>query len=281
MADFDRQKFLNNISNILTQRGIKVGEFETSIGVYPGYLSRLKAEENKMPPFDIVWKMGQYLNMNVELLADGNFEHPTENLNYLQKFARKLFDRTVSGEFEWTPVTTGDINMALLSDDEKPKYPFIERTPVDRGKDLRSLDLENYGCMSNSGWAAKYNMISSFGLPHTSVCVDGTAFRTTIYGQGTLYLICFVGEVCDPPFEYGGIPEPCWYYELMIDSPTTDGSRKVIPVCNTLKNCEPLRVDLKKLYDELKNHEFDLRITTDARTAIDAFMASDPEDIPF
>ena len=49
MADFDRQKFLNNISNILTQRGIKVGEFETSIGGYPGYLSRLKAEENKMP----------------------------------------------------------------------------------------------------------------------------------------------------------------------------------------------------------------------------------------
>ena len=34
-----RQKLLTNVGNILTQRKIKVGEFEKEIGVYPGLLA--------------------------------------------------------------------------------------------------------------------------------------------------------------------------------------------------------------------------------------------------
>ena len=274
-----RQKLLTNVGNILTQRKIKVGEFEKEIGVYPGFLSRMKAEENKMPGFDTVFRMAEYLNVNAESLVTGNFDHPTENLDYLRKFVRQLYARTMAGEFKWEALPIRDINDALRKN-EAARYPFGEKVDAEYG-DLQLYDMDDQGIFGLSGYRARNNRIKSYGRPLDTLAIADTVFFTKLDPNRTLYLVQYAEEIPDEPSpEMACCFIPDFWYELMIDQ--EDGSqREHYPLCSTLDECRPLEVEIRKLYDELKYHEHDLRISDKARGAIEDFFKTDPDQVPF
>ncbi|MBQ3761115.1 MAG: helix-turn-helix transcriptional regulator [Clostridia bacterium] len=273
---FDRQRMLSNISKIIQDRGIKIGELENNVGVSAGYLSRLSKEENKtIPAIDIIWKIAKALKVNTELLIEGSFEHETENLNYMTKFVQKLFERTVSGELDWNCYHIGDIASAIRGD-IRIEVPFIETDPdhifQDELDDLRMQGV-TYGTIT----AHEHTRVRSYSRPTASLSVAGPTFYVHLDDQRMLHIIKYVELMYfDADEDSPGFPEPVDWYELVLDEPY---HRETESICNTLGTCVVLRPDIEKLYQQLRQHEYDLRINKNVKKVIDSFMADD--ELPF
>lgn len=272
-----RHNLITNVGNILTQRGIKVGEFEAAIGAYAGFMARMKAEESKMPTFDIVLRMAEYLGVNAESLVTGNFDHPTENLDYLRKFARSLYSRTMAGEFKWDALSTEKIDEQMPNADVR-QYPFGQVLEDDCGGPKR-LSLEPWGYENNTMSAANHGAIRSFSVTRERVSILDSVFSTMIDQYQRLYLVKY-GLLRLK--EKNGDPEPEFveWFELQIDRENTQDWDFYL-LCDTLGESEPLYTEFDKLYQELKYHEHDLRISDRARNTIEEFFKSDPDELPF
>ena len=57
MDEFNRQKLMENVNELIKEKGLKVGEVESAIGVSTGYISRLtKKETDTAPSADSAYK---------------------------------------------------------------------------------------------------------------------------------------------------------------------------------------------------------------------------------
>ena len=272
--EFDRQKMLTNISTLIQQRGIKIGELEAKVGVSAGYLSRLGKEDSKaIPAIDVIWRIARELGVNIELLIDGNFDHATENLAYLQKFIQRLFEKTLNGALDWQAYSVYRMEQAIRGE-VNLQIPFIETDPERTFTDDRS-DLMQMGCDYSSITGSGHKHFVSFTWPGSSHSMGGSCFY--ISAEKRLYIAKFVDVMYDGADEFDpGMPDLVdWYEVIIVDMP----SDQVEAICNTLNRCEPLLPDIQKLYQELKQHEYDLRIAPTVKRVIDDFMSED--DLPF
>ena len=279
--EFDRQKMLLNISTLIQQRGMKIGELESSVGVSAGYLSRLGKEESKaIPSIDIIWKIAKELEVNVELLIEGNFDHSTDNIAYLQKFVQRVFDLTVSGELEWASHSVSDIGYVLRGE-ETGYYPIIECNPQRKFED-HSNDLRETGYDRGTQMVAGIRRIRSYTRPKADVVAADSCFYTDLENGKLLHIFKYAEAMyqSDEDFE-AGIPDAVEWFELVFDDAQSE-ELYITPVCNTIGNCSSLKPDIEKLYQELKQHEYDLRISRNVRGIIDSFMkASEDDELPF
>lgn len=274
--EFDRQKMLTNISTLIQQRGMKIGELETKVGVSAGYLSRLGKEESKaIPAIDVIWRIARELGVNIELLVDGNFDHATENLAYLQKFVQRLFEKTVTGALDWQAYSRYRMEQAVRGE-VNLQIPFIETDPERTFTDDRS-DLLQIGCDYSSITGFEHKHFVSFTWPGSTKSMGGSCFYTEISPAKRLYIAKFVDVMYEGADEYDpGVPDLVDWYEVVIEDMP---SGHVEAICNTLNRCAPLLPDIEKLYQELKQHEYDLRIAPTVKRVIDDFMTAD--DLPF
>ena len=52
--EFDRSRLMNNITTLIKEKNIKIGELENSVGISTGYLSKMAKPENEsMPGIDL------------------------------------------------------------------------------------------------------------------------------------------------------------------------------------------------------------------------------------
>ena len=274
--EFDRQKMLSNISTLIQQRGMKIGELEAKVGVSAGYLSRLGKEDSKaIPAIDVIWRIARELGVNIELLVDGNFDHATENLAYLQKFIQRLFEKTVTGGLDWQSYSRYRMEQAVRGE-VNLQVPFIETDPERTFTDNRD-DLLQMGCDYSSITGCGHKHFISFTWPGSTQSMGGSCFYTDIATAKRLYIAKFVDVMYEDANEYDpGVPDLVDWYEVIVED-TSSGHIEAI--CSTLSKSAPLLPDIEKLYQELKQHEYDLRIAPTVKQVIDDFMSDD--DLPF
>ena len=88
--------------------------------------------------------------------------------------------------------------------------------------------------------------------------------------------------------EYGGdgMHEVVTWYELAIEEDQSQDV-EIEGVCNNLWTCSALTPDIEKLYQYLKQHEYDPHISKYVRGIIDGFMMEEPlqivdtDELPF
>ena len=54
--DFDRTKLMTNITVLIKERGMRIGELENRVGISAGYISKMtKADNESMPGIDLIY----------------------------------------------------------------------------------------------------------------------------------------------------------------------------------------------------------------------------------
>ena len=267
-----RKNLIRNVATILARKGVRIGKFEKAIGVYPGYMARMKTDANKLPAFDIILRMAEYLGVNVESLAMGNFDHPAENLDYLRKFARSLYARTAACEFQWYALTTDQIDESLPGGDVR-RYPFGQAMEDDAGGPKR-LSMEPWGYVNNTLSQAGYGAVKSFSVTGGRVSILDSVFSTMIEQDQRLYIVKYGmlrmnRRKAEPEMEL------IEWFELQLARENSKVGDYYL-LCDTLGERELLYVEFEKLYLELKYYEHDPCISKRARNTIDKFLQSDP-----
>ena len=298
MEEFNRQRLMENVNELIKQKGLKVGEVESGIGVSAGYISRLtKKETDSAPSADIVWKLAKYLGVSTDLLIEGDFSKATHNLQYMRNFVLKLKKMTDSNEIEWDVITVQDVDKALQredgADEVKEELPIIakwdgiltEDGATEKGTQYLDCSLPSCGNKRVKS-AATEDTVWLCGSGFRTLLEDGTAvflFRMEgnikINREGKqevldFYDIYFGKNVLNPDFE-GYHPPDEGDYEYTF-----------LPVCSTLNNAHDIEADVALLYRSISRHERDLKISAEVRSSIDAFLRPKSkgvmdEDLPF
>lgn len=89
-----------NIYLHLKTKEINIGDFEHSLGVSPGYLSRTRNNGHK-PGIDFVVKAADYLNLTLDTLFRIDMKDMNETEKYLLPFIDKLLAWTECDELTW------------------------------------------------------------------------------------------------------------------------------------------------------------------------------------
>lgn len=107
--EFDRSRLMNNITTLIKEKNIKIGELENSVGISTGYLSKMAKPENEsMPGIDLIWKLAEKLGVSVDMLVGGDFSKSNDNLFYLVKFLHELKLETDVHEITWSKFSSYD-----------------------------------------------------------------------------------------------------------------------------------------------------------------------------
>ena len=101
ISDVIKCRAISNIKFLLQKYNIKVGDFEKSVDVQPGYISRLEKKENALPSFDFVYKASFVLNVDLNLLVN----YDLTNLNQFEvliiKFLYKIKSKLITNDLEF------------------------------------------------------------------------------------------------------------------------------------------------------------------------------------
>jgi len=101
-AEYNVNKLLSNIAILIKDKGLKVSEVESAIGISAGYLSRMiRKGSDANPSMEIVWKLANYFDISVETLVDGDASNPYDNIRLITAIAKFCKVRTMSGQMEW------------------------------------------------------------------------------------------------------------------------------------------------------------------------------------
>lgn len=261
---FDRQKLFANITTLIQQHGYKVGEVETSIGVSQGYLSRLVRGDSS-PSAELIWQLAKLLDVNMELLIDGDFARLAPGIEYLQKFIQRLLQETMHGQLSWTSCSLDDIKASLSG--EATRLPIVQETGTTFIEDEKKF-FKQGGYDRGTATACGNRRIRSFTRPRSVVLAADSYFFADIQDGQRLYIFKFAEMFFNKRHE---VEMPTEWYELVFRIGSED-SNEYEPVTNTLFDGELLLHDVEALYQELKHHEDDLTVTDSARSIIDGFM---------
>ena len=90
-----------NIEYYLAKNGdIKVGDFETEMGVSQGYISRAK-KSGSMPSLDFCVKLADRMNVSLDTLMKVNLSKLNDTERLIVSFIDTLIANTSSGKLEW------------------------------------------------------------------------------------------------------------------------------------------------------------------------------------
>lgn len=273
---FDRQKLMQNLQAAMEQRKVKANELETEIGVYSGYISRLKSEEAKLPSLDVIWKIAKYLKVNLMRLIEGTFERSTENLAYLEKFLQEVYARTLTGVLDWRPVHMNELNGNLTGQCTSRYIPFIPYDQYNNYGEYRENPCKGTD-FGGSGISCENRKVKSFVLEGADVWLKDSCFYTDFGRRRSLYVAQLCGEV-DPwdvdMDDYQSEKSVGSWYEFVVICDDDEDDRGTL-ICSTFGQGTELKYDAQTLFDELKQHEWDYRIEKPVRNLIDEFMQTE------
>lgn len=181
-----RAVWLENVTNLTEEQNVKTGEFEKSIGVSQGYLSRAR---NKMdngesivyPPVPVLRKIAKALGISIDMLLD--YELPTnlDNLRTLGDVIAKIIRDTNDRRIVWDKYNWDDLQYDgyrfthnllqrnLIADNTPPEYS----PGWDPDHDYRE-------------WSEEYYYHSKF---NKDVSATGEFYKGTISDYEYIYLV--------------------------------------------------------------------------------------------
>ena len=287
-SEFSRQRLVENISTLMQQQKLKVGEVEQRIGISTGYLSKmLKKDTVSAPSADTIWKLAKVFGVSTDMLIEGDFSGSNENIQYLRSFFSKLKSKTISDEIEWEAITIDDVNRELMS--VNPDLPIIQIMPSDSGK---KAELHRYfEGREISASIHRDRRIYSSGVSVQSAWVEGTGYKATIKGGIHIYIFQMgcsfnIGEglpsqeVSYFDVYFGGMERPN-VEPIDLAIPPEEYDYVYQPVCNTFGNAHELEPLIRELYRSIESNNGDVRISWKVRNTIDYFMDDSKEDLPF
>lgn len=102
LGDFNKLLLLSNISFLLKQNGLRIGELEQLLGISSGYISRTaKQGSEKKLSIDVVWKIARLFDVELSLLLNADLQNQNSNTELIARFLDKLRKQTEANEIEW------------------------------------------------------------------------------------------------------------------------------------------------------------------------------------
>ena len=146
ILELDRNKFLENLQYRMGIMGYTATALEGEIGVYGGYIARMKSDPQKLPALDIAYRMAQALDVNIQWLIEGSAIPESDDSAYTRRFLDRLFEMTHRGTMQWTLYPYGEINEMITGKRPRADLPMLQRK---NGKEknlhvIRSMALPDY-----------------------------------------------------------------------------------------------------------------------------------------
>lgn len=243
--EFDRTKLMTNITALIKEKGIRIGELEKKVGISAGYISKMtKAENESMPGIDLIFRLAQELEVSVEALVCGDFNKSNDNLLLLMRFLHSLVEDINIHRDEWRQFTD---YKALRTEYDFPELPMMAGT--------FEMNMEEKD--------SPFRYVSGFRLD-ANLTVTNDNFYSFVSSIGPLLLFKL-----DNHLPEGDKTE----FELYaINMGNFDES--VIPICSSLDGDGELAPYLMDLYNCLLRHSKDIQISEETRIIINEYLRS-------
>lgn len=249
MMEFDRTKLMTNITALIKEKGMRIGELENRVGISAGYISKMtKAENESMPGIDLIYKLAQELEVSVEALVCGDFNKSNDNLLFLIRFLHSLEEDVSIHRDEWRQFA--DYN-ALRTEYDFPALPMMAETLEERD--------------------AAFRYVSGFRMD-AKLTVTNDNFYAFVSGIGPLVLFKLENHLPE------GRKTELELYAINMGN----SDEQVIPMCSSLDSDGEIAPYLMDLYNCLLRHSKDIQISEETRSLINGYLRSrDPSELPF
>ena len=273
--DFQRQRLMSNISYMIKQRSLKIGDIEAEIGISNGYLAKLlKKDTDAAPSVETVWKLAKVLGVSTDTLIEGDLSMSLDNVQYIANFLIRLRDFTNTNRLDWEKISLAAIDAAL--DDYTPKFPIVSGGK--NGDGYRSLKKilkpKTVKCRTES----RDNYFCSAGIDVLPVWPLMPAYRAQI-NDNTYVHVFYMG--CPIQLDNGEC-DTVDYYDIYMEYEVPGAFHSELtfePVCNTFNNARDILDIVSDLYQTIKKHEPDLKISNELRETISQFMNPKKRDV--
>ncbi len=172
---YDKKVCINNIRFLAKNQNIKLGSLEKSIGVSPGYFSKLEKEGNLAnPTIDLIVKISEIFKVSVNSIIGPSLTDLNAKELIVLKFLSALIKDSEESKFLWIkdiePHLSGSNFFDVL--DDSPYAGILNKTSIYTGD-----------C-----WIKKSSCISKFRKGETSI-VTGACCRCNFDANKTILII--------------------------------------------------------------------------------------------
>lgn len=102
IGDFNNGCLVKNITYLLKKYSLRMGDLERLLGISAGYISRtVKENSSKKLSIDVVWKIAELFEISVQKLIEDDLSDLSGNIGMLVDFMDKLKEQTECVEIEW------------------------------------------------------------------------------------------------------------------------------------------------------------------------------------
>ncbi len=252
--DFERSRLMNNISVLIKEKGLKVGELENKVGISAGYISKMtKADSESMPGIDLIYKLAQELEVSVEALVCGDFNKSNDNLLFLIRFLHSLEEDVNLHRHEWESFETYG---ALQKEYAFPDLPMMTRT--------LEVNLQQK--------ESAFQFVSAF-KKDANLTVTKDNFCGFVPELGTVLLFKL-----DNHLPEGRKTE----FEMYVIEDRGGGDEPITPMCSSLDSDGEVSPYITDLYNCLLKHSKDIKVSEETRTLINRYLSNrEPSELPF
>ena len=127
----DKERFLKNIRALAKDKGVRLGDLESSCGVSVGYLARFSQDKNQvLPGTDFLVRAAERLEVSLDFLLSSDYCLASENEKYCSSFISRLIVDTISEKVFWQS-DPGCFPSPLVSDTllPLPAHPLLSFDP--------------------------------------------------------------------------------------------------------------------------------------------------------
>lgn len=250
--EFDKNRLMNNINILIKNKNLKIGELENELGVSTGYLSRMsKSEKESAPSVDFICKLAAKLEVSIDSLVNGDFQHSNDNLYYMTRFLSSLTEDTDAHKFEWEKFTKYE-NL-------QEKYGFSDLPMMTKTLHVNMKEESSYW-----KFLSTFDNRVEFKMSNINYCA-------MVSGLGVVLLLKLDAENSEANKTA---------YELYAIEESSE--EQVIPICSTLQNDGAISPAILDLFNCIERHERDVKVSEEARSIIDRYLCRrEPEELPF
>ena len=252
ILELDRNRFLENLQYRMGVMGYTATALENEIGVYGGYIARMKSDPQKLPALDIAYRMAQALDVNIQWLIEGSAIPESDDSVYTRRFLDRLFEMTHRGTMQWSLHTYGEINDMITGKRPPADLPLLQRN---NGKEKNP-----YG-------------IRSLAQPDYDGTIAGDAYCTPLDENSTVWIMPLKGTIDLGPDEDN---HPCEWIEMLLQDRMHPTEASLI-ISDVMPGGDFLIPVMKKLMNEIRERAGDLSIDRNVKKVLDAFMERSDE----
>ncbi len=245
LKELDRDRFLENLQACMSWHLYSATELENEIGVYSGYISRLKSDSQKLPALDIAFKMAQVLGVNLEWLIEGGATNQNEDSATLYEFLERLFELTRRREMCWTRHAYGEVNEWIMKHRLPEELCFLAAGLAEEEGSIR---------------------VHSMTQPEYQARLAGDVWSAPFLEHTVLWFIPMKGTL-----DLGDEEDYCEWFEMLLQ----DQQKLKEPslLCGSgMPGGECFDPELRKLQSEIVARSGDLILDPDIKIMLDAFM---------